>query len=94
MDVRVHTAGRITTGEYKDWYVFVQTYGNSDNYLILLANNATFGKNEDGKLIEGAKGYGSWMPDRVSLENHFEVKGWQVEWLPDVVVKRLKNEAE
>jgi len=34
-DVKVHTIGHILDGKCKDWYVFVQTFGNQGDYLIL-----------------------------------------------------------
>lgn len=94
MDVKLHTVGRITRGQYKDWYVFIQTYPNKSSYLILISNNKMFGKDEKNNLIEGSVGYDSWMPDQISLEHHFEVNGWEVEWLDDWTPEWLKDEAE
>jgi hypothetical protein len=95
MEIKVHTVGRITAEDrYNGWYVFIQTYKKSNNYLILTANNKVFGGDENGNRIEGTIAYDSWMPDMVSLENYFEVNGWQVEWLEDQKPAWLKDEAE
>jgi len=94
MEVRFHTFGQILEGKYKGWYVFVQTYKNNQGYLILLSNNQDFGKDKEGNLIEGSQGYDSWMPDKPSLENHFQVNVWQIEWLDDWHLSWVKDVAE
>ncbi len=86
--MRIHTVGQILDGKYKDWYVFVQTYRHSSShYLILICNNIMFGRDDDGKLIQGTEGYDSWMPDTISLEYHFELNFPHVEWLEGIKLK-------
>ncbi len=83
MEIHLHTVGKIIEGtKYKNWYVFVQTYGTS-SYLVLISNNKFFGRDEEGNRIIDSEGYDSWMPDMPSLEYHFTKHNWVVEWLPD-----------
>ncbi|MEP6988936.1 MAG: hypothetical protein ABI970_25260 [Chloroflexota bacterium] len=93
-DVRIHTVGHILDGKYKDWYVFIQTNRRSSSYLILKANNITFGRDDDGNLIEGSLGYDSWMPDMLSVEYHFELNFPNIEWLDDQKLKWIPNHAD
>jgi len=95
MEIKVHMVGRITAeNRYNGWYVFIQTYRKSGDYLILICNNKLFGADENGNRIEGTIAYDEWLPDMVSLENYFEVNGWQVEWLDDPKPEWLEDEAE
>ncbi|MBZ0281258.1 MAG: hypothetical protein K8L97_11000 [Anaerolineae bacterium] len=95
MEIKVHTVGRITAEDrFNGWYVFIQTYKNSEHFLVLKANTKQFGADEKGNGIEGTIVYDSWMPDMVSLENYFEVNGWDVEWLDDPKPEWLEDETD
>ncbi len=81
MEIKLHTVGNIVSGDkYVGWCIFVQTYGKQGSYLVLLSDDKTFGKDENGELVEG-EGYDSWMPDMPSLEYHFAQHNWEIEWL-------------
>lgn len=82
MEIKLHTVGHIIDGDkYKDWFVFVQTYRNAENYLVLICNSKTFGADEEGNTIEGLEGYDEWIIDLLNLEHYFSYHNWKVEWL-------------
>lgn len=79
--IKIHTVGHITMGlKYKDWYIFIQTYSDTGSYLLLISDDKTFGKDDEGNIVDG-EGYDSWFPDMLSVEHHCEKHHWQIEWL-------------
>ncbi len=85
MEIHLHTVGKIVEGDkYKNWYVFIQTYQNTDSYLVLISNNRSFGLDDEGNLLPDTEGYDDWIPDIPSLEYYLTEKyNWVIEWLPD-----------
>jgi hypothetical protein len=93
MEIKLHTVGEIVDGdEYKGWYVFIQTYKTGLSYLILIADNITFGRDEEGNLI-GGEGYDDWMENMESLKMFFSGRNWKIKWL-DWKPSWLPDEAE
>jgi hypothetical protein len=94
-EIKVHAVGKIEQGKkYLGWYVFVQTYRSSEAFLILISNNELFGRDENGKLIEGAIGYDDWVPDKVALASYFKQYDWKVNWLGEKKAAWLPNVSE
>ena len=83
MKIKIHTVGRVRSGKkYVDWYVFVQTFRKHGHYLVLISDDKTFGKDENGNLVDG-EGYDEWIPDKQTLQDYFNQHDWEVEWLDD-----------
>lgn len=94
MEIKIHTVGKIINGnEYKNWYIFIQTFRKTGHYLLLMSNNKKFGKDENGNLIEGREGYDDWAEDIVTLQSYFNNRDWEIEWLDDKPVW-LPNEID
>ncbi|MDX2074911.1 MAG: hypothetical protein SFZ02_00650 [bacterium] len=76
----INQIGKITQGQYKDWYVLIEPYEQEDEmFLILICNYPSFKKGELPKELEAkAIGYDSFAQNIPSLLLHIE--DWHIDW--------------
>ena len=73
----INQIGKITHGQYKDWYVLIEQ--EDEMFLILICNYPSFKKGELPEELEAkAIGYDSSAENIPSLLLH--IKNWHIDW--------------
>jgi hypothetical protein len=76
----INQIGKITQGQYKDWYVLIEPYEQEEEmFLILICNYPSFKKGELSKEQESlAVGYDIFARNVETVIG--EIEDWHIDW--------------
>jgi len=78
--IRIGVKGKILTGEYQGWYIFVDPAidaEDSDSPSFYIYYSTDFDFESKGE------GYDDWVPEYKDVEGYFRLRNLEVEWLSE-----------